>query len=87
MKSQRGEENDFRACGAIFSLVCGWLTLVGIHDQRSNAWSNERDPAFDFLAANLTILSGARGQVIGHGRYSSSRSDSACVIRGEDNTY
>jgi hypothetical protein len=82
MRFQRDRENNFRSMLILF--VCGWLTLIGIHDQRSIAWSTERDPAFDFLATNLTIFSPTGRQIIGHGRYSSSKSDSTDLIRGEN---
>ena len=45
---------------------------------------DEHDPAFDFLATNLTIFSAADRQIVGHGRYSSSRSDGTDLIRGEN---
>lgn len=64
--------------------VCGWLALIGIHDQRSIAWSGEHDPAYDFLATNLTIFNAADGQIIGHGQYTTSRSDGTDLIRGEN---
>jgi hypothetical protein len=55
-----------------------------MHDHRSIAWSDERDPAFDFLATNVTIFSAADRQIIGHARYSSSRSDDTDLIRVEN---
>jgi hypothetical protein len=64
--------------------ICGWLTSIGIHDHRSIAWSNERDPAFDFLATKLTIFSRADRKIIGHGWYRSSRSAGTDLIRGEN---
>jgi len=46
--------------------------------------SDEHDRAFDFLATKLTIFSAADRLIIGHGRYSSSRSDGTDLIRGEN---
>ena len=82
MRSQTGRENNFRSLLILF--LGGWLTLIGIHDRRSIAWSDERDPVFDFLATNLTIFSAADRQIIGHGRYSSSSSAGTDLIRGEN---
>jgi phospholipid/cholesterol/gamma-HCH transport system substrate-binding protein len=45
---------------------------------------DELDPAFNFNATNLTIFSATDGQIIGHGRYSSSRSGGTDLIRGEN---
>ena len=81
MRSRRGSENDF---SALLLFLAGWLTLVGIHDQRSIAWGDEYDPAFDFLATNLTIFSAADRHIIGHGEYRSSVSDGTTLIRGEN---
>src|ERR1039458_3388933 len=82
MRSQRGRANNYRSL--VIPFICGWLTLIGIHARRSIAWSDERDPAFDFLATNLTIFSAADRRIIGHRRYSSSRTDSTDIIRGEN---
>src|ERR1700722_7783454 len=46
---------------------------------------DEHDPAFDFLATDLTIFSATDRRIIGQGRYSSSRSDGTELIRGENN--
>jgi hypothetical protein len=82
MRSQRGRENSFRF--VVMPFICGWLTLIGIQDQPSVAWGDERDYAFDFLATNLTIFSVADRQIIGHGRYNSSRTAGTDLIRGEN---
>jgi hypothetical protein len=82
MRCRRGGKHSFLSALILFG--CGWLTLVGVHDRQSIAWSDERDPAFDFLATNLSIFNHARGQLIGHGRYSSARSDGTDLIRGEN---
>jgi len=58
--------------------------LIGIHGRQSIAWSDEHDPAFDFLATNLTIFSAADRRIIGHGRYSSSRSGGTDLVRAEN---
>jgi hypothetical protein len=82
MRSQTGRGNSFRSLLILF--ICGWLTSIGIHDHRSIAWSDERDPAFDFLATKLTIFSRADRKIIGHGCYRSSRSAGTDLIRGEN---
>lgn len=82
MRSRRDRESVRRPLLTL--LVCGWLTFVGIQDQRSIAWGDEHDRAFDFLATNLTIFSAADRHIIGHGRYSSSMSDGTALIRGEN---
>lgn len=78
---QRGKDWSIRF--TLIFLIGGLLVLFGINGVRSNAWSDDHDPAFDFLATNLTIFSGADGHIIGHAQYSSSRSDGIDLIRGE----
>lgn len=82
MSSRRDRESVRRPLLTL--LVCGCLAFVGIQDQRSIAWGDEHDRAFDFLATNLTIFSAADRHIIGHGRYSSSMSDGTVLIRGEN---
>jgi hypothetical protein len=82
MSSRRGRENH--VLSPLIFFIWGWLVLIGIHDRRSIAWSDERDPAFDFLATNLTIFRPTDRQIIGHARYSSSKSDGTDLIRGEN---
>lgn len=82
MRCQKGCENNFLSL--LLPLVCGLLTLTVIHDRRSMTWADESDHAFDFLATNLTIFSAGDRRIIGHGRYSSSRSDGTDLIRGEN---
>ena len=76
----RAIENNFPTL--LMVLICGLLTSFAVRNRI--VWADEHDPAFDFLATNLTIFDPADGRVIGHGRYSSSRSEGNNLIRGEN---
>ncbi len=80
MQCERAIETNFRT--VVMILICGLLTSTAIHNRI--VWAEESDPAFDFLATNLTIFDPADGHVIGHGRYTSSRSGGNNLIRGEN---
>jgi hypothetical protein len=57
-----------------------------IHNQQdlAHAHGDEGNAAFLFLGTNLTIFSADDKKIIGHGRYSSSRSGNTDLIRGEN---
>jgi hypothetical protein len=76
------KNNHFGAL--LIPFICGLLILIGILNCPDIAESDERGPAFDFANTNLSIFSRPGKQLIGHGRYSSSRSADIDLVRAEN---